>query len=92
METKDKLIEKLKEIFNYLNDRANTVTLNWSYYIDLRKEIAALDKQVEEEKLILHDWQHLPEGKYKDNSEWHIPNKDDMKQVEEQKSKPIKTK
>jgi len=50
METKDKLIEKLKEIFKYLNDRANTVTLNWSYYIDLRKEIAELEKQVEEEE------------------------------------------
>jgi len=50
MDTKDKLIEKLKEIFKYLNDRANTVTLNWSYYVDLRNEITALEKQVEEQE------------------------------------------
>ena len=50
MDTKDKLIEKLKEIFKYLNDRANTVTLNWSYYYDLRKEIDSLEKQVEEQE------------------------------------------
>jgi len=55
MDTKDKLIEKLKEIFKYLNDRANTVTLNWSYYYDLRKEIDLLEQQVEEEEYKEHN-------------------------------------
>ena len=45
-----KYVEKLEEIFNYLNDRANTLTLNWSYYYDLRNEIDLLEQQVEEQE------------------------------------------
>ena len=92
MDTKDKLIEKLKEIFKYLNDRANTVTLNWSYYVDLRNEITALEKQVEEqESKPIYDEAYLQEcikkatprlSKIKDVDK----ELDEIRGIEEQKS------
>jgi hypothetical protein len=31
-----------------------------------------------ENEIILTDWEHLPADKYKDDSEWRVPNKNDL--------------
>jgi hypothetical protein len=43
----------------------------------IHKGTIPLSKEWENE-IILSDWKHLPADKYKDDSEWHVPNKDDL--------------
>jgi len=50
METKDKLIEKLKKYIELLRDELNTDEVLLSDFAKLESEIAALEKEVEEQE------------------------------------------
>jgi hypothetical protein len=89
----EKLIAKQKEYIKYLKGISGIRSLSSDKYesemAELEKEIEIsiskvihkgtipLSKEWENE-IIFSDWKHLPADKYKDDSEWHVPNKDDL--------------